>query len=323
MAASPSPMGSSSETAGGPPNPVMAIVPPSPMGPNMLAIPNRLEEGDQKCAIDPHDIPDEGCYRKVVSHVFGRNKACTSQIPDSCCVIYCRRHYQRFRYTQGPNWVFAQIKLVREQLDKMETWGGVKGWTIDLQAAKKKEIEQEDAELAQRATLSGNSAPAQNGSGCRERYLTSFLGDGKSFGDVRGVLRLIESDLMSRPKPQREFPAIQFLPSIDIHQYPPKTQQAKPAKEVVNASTFVLFMALDPSSVTIVKQWIKEKEEYEQREKEERVLQRSEELARRQKEEEQGTVLADPKENPPGKPHDCTPSHQSTEYPFLRRQRTR
>ncbi|KAL8946270.1 MAG: hypothetical protein Q9183_007929, partial [Haloplaca sp. 2 TL-2023] len=48
--------------------------------------------------------PDGGCtlssgdHRKVVSHIFGRNKRCTHQIPEDCWIKYCRKHYQRQKY---------------------------------------------------------------------------------------------------------------------------------------------------------------------------------------------------------------------------------
>lgn len=41
----------------------------------------------------------EGVYfRKVVSHLFGRNKTSTKLFPQHVWVLYCRRHYQRARY---------------------------------------------------------------------------------------------------------------------------------------------------------------------------------------------------------------------------------
>ena len=37
-------------------------------------------------------------HRKVVSHIFGRNKACTRKLPENLWRLWCRKHYQRFKY---------------------------------------------------------------------------------------------------------------------------------------------------------------------------------------------------------------------------------
>ena len=75
-------------------------------------------------------------YRKVISHIFGRNKKCTTQIPDSCWIIYCRKHYQRTRYrtnkAQIKTYFNIQFDNLSRQLTRMERWGGVRSWTIAL-----------------------------------------------------------------------------------------------------------------------------------------------------------------------------------------------
>ncbi|KAL4775759.1 hypothetical protein BDW60DRAFT_204324 [Aspergillus nidulans var. acristatus] len=52
-------------------------------------------------AIEPGEHPYP---RKVISHIFGRKKKVTQQIPPWICVYYCRRHYQRARYRAGKRW---------------------------------------------------------------------------------------------------------------------------------------------------------------------------------------------------------------------------
>ncbi|QKX62914.1 uncharacterized protein TRUGW13939_10082 [Talaromyces rugulosus] len=69
--------------------------------------------------------------RKVVSHIFGRNKICTVFIPDECWVWWCRKHYQRCRY-HTDNWALKQIEILYENLDKIEGWGGVESFTLAL-----------------------------------------------------------------------------------------------------------------------------------------------------------------------------------------------
>ena len=75
-------------------------------------------------------------YRKVISHIFGRNKKCTTQIPESCWIVYCRKHYQRTRYrtskAQVKTYFNIQFDNLARQLTRMERWGGVRSWTIAL-----------------------------------------------------------------------------------------------------------------------------------------------------------------------------------------------
>ncbi|KAJ5428134.1 hypothetical protein N7445_009588 [Penicillium cf. griseofulvum] len=57
-----------------------------------------------------HPSPDGMHYRKVVSHVFGRNKAVTKLFPLGVWVHYCRKHYQRARY-RADQWPFTQTGM--------------------------------------------------------------------------------------------------------------------------------------------------------------------------------------------------------------------
>ena len=54
-------------------------------------------------------------HRKVVSHIFGRNKACTRKLPENLWILWCRKHYQRFKYRaeDAENWHTIQLGLVR------------------------------------------------------------------------------------------------------------------------------------------------------------------------------------------------------------------
>ena len=69
--------------------------------------------------------------RKVISHIFGRNKTLTKRVPDSIWVHYCRQHYQRARY-RARNWGVAQCELVLVSLGRMQEWGGVTGFRVVL-----------------------------------------------------------------------------------------------------------------------------------------------------------------------------------------------
>ncbi|KAJ2973059.1 hypothetical protein NQ176_g6814 [Zarea fungicola] len=60
--------------------------------------------------------------RKAISHLFGRNKACTLRIPKHIWVSYCRKHYQRIRYRNAKTYPLTQMELVKLQIRRLQTW---------------------------------------------------------------------------------------------------------------------------------------------------------------------------------------------------------
>ncbi|KAE8375528.1 hypothetical protein BDV26DRAFT_294999 [Aspergillus bertholletiae] len=68
--------------------------------------------------------------RKVISHLFGRNKHATKRFPEHVWVHYCRQHYQRARYRV--EWPATQCELLMVVLGRMERWGGVQAWEVVL-----------------------------------------------------------------------------------------------------------------------------------------------------------------------------------------------
>lgn len=75
---------------------------------------------------------DSSHHRKVISHIFGRNKSCTTSIPISVWVHYCRKHYQRARYRADSQWALTQCDLAMRTIDNMESWGGVENFDVVL-----------------------------------------------------------------------------------------------------------------------------------------------------------------------------------------------
>ncbi|KAL2849252.1 hypothetical protein BJY01DRAFT_210996 [Aspergillus pseudoustus] len=69
--------------------------------------------------------------RKIVSHIFGRNKNTTKRIPGEIWEVYCRKHYQRTRYrsgadedkdgvnNRGKTWAGEQCNFVVDALRRM------------------------------------------------------------------------------------------------------------------------------------------------------------------------------------------------------------
>lgn len=81
------------------------------------------------CRMGPS--PDGMHFRKVISHIFGRNKTSTKLFPSWVWTHYCRKHYQRARY-RADQWPFTQCELLLESLSRMETWGGVRSFQVVL-----------------------------------------------------------------------------------------------------------------------------------------------------------------------------------------------
>ncbi|KAL8866862.1 MAG: hypothetical protein Q9174_006034 [Haloplaca sp. 1 TL-2023] len=166
--------------------------------------------------------PDGGCtlssgdHRKVVSHIFGRNKRCTHQIPEDCWIKYCRKHYQRQKYRCPKDWYETQLLLIDHQLDKMETWGGITSWTINIRKRERDIIDAENNHLAQHGQLPNELT--------RERFLLPFVGSGKNYADVRAVVDAVDQECddfkAAHPGEIPSLPAFEFLPTIDERRNP-------------------------------------------------------------------------------------------------------
>lgn len=160
----------------------------------------------------PTCLANSGDHRKVVSHIFGRNKACTRELPNGLWIYWCRKHYQRLKYRaeDSESWHTRQLGLVRNQLQIFEVWGQVRAWTITLRKAEKDAIAKEDK----------NGVTYNNYiSTCWERFLVSYLGAHKTFAQVREVLDLIErkfneAEYRNREKKFKTFPGVEFLPAV-------------------------------------------------------------------------------------------------------------
>lgn len=182
-----------------------------------------------------------GCFvmRKIIAHVFGRNKACTCQIPDHCWVQWCRKHYQRLRHRMlEQGWIFLQINCLRIQLGRMEKWGEVKSFTIVLQR-RFQELNRKDPandpehgagliHLPDTTTISKYHHANEHTKACPNRFLYAFLGAEKSFDDVYSVIDAVEK--AADEDQLKILPPLQFLPFIDATMHPPPLI-ARPRKQ--------------------------------------------------------------------------------------------
>ncbi|KAL8647103.1 MAG: hypothetical protein Q9226_006573 [Calogaya cf. arnoldii] len=162
-------------------------------------------EADGQCTLNSGD------HRKVTSHVFGRNKRETHQIPEECWIKYCRKHYQRQKYRCPSDWFETQLLLVDGQLDRLEAWGGVIDWTIQLRKKEREAVDRENNYQAVHGSL-------PDGPLSRERFLLPYLGANKTFAEVREVVDVINKECDDTQN--LTLPSFEFLPRIDERRNP-------------------------------------------------------------------------------------------------------
>ena len=175
---------------------------------------------DPLCTAVDECVANSGDHRKVVSHIFGRNKLCTSQIPPECWIFYCRKHYQRHRFrAKNTGWKRTQFDIIKRQLTRLETWGGVIDWEVALRKKERDELAVEN-----RKAILNNARPDY-----RESFLEPYLGRGKSYRDVDDLLDVIENEISITDAD--DLPGFELLPNIDAKLHPPlKAARATPKK---------------------------------------------------------------------------------------------
>ncbi|KAL8711518.1 MAG: hypothetical protein Q9225_007108, partial [Loekoesia sp. 1 TL-2023] len=173
--------------------------------PDITVDPVCAGEADGPCTLGSGD------HRKVVSHVFGRNKRCTHQIPDDCWIKYCRKHYQRQKYRCPADWFETQLLLIDGQIDKMEAWGGITSWTIAVRKKEREMLDDENSYIAQHGSL-------PSGPHCRERFLLPYLGSNKTFADIRNLVDVINRECDATKN--FTLPSFELLPAIDERRNP-------------------------------------------------------------------------------------------------------
>lgn len=152
-------------------------------------------------------VDDEPCKndnpRKCLSHFFGRNKSETKRVPESAWIWLCRKHYQRNRYSANKGGVYwkIQIKMLRDQMDKMESIMGDITWRIQWTSSLDKLVREP---VHCHATPSADVVAAQQ--------LNSHCGDEKSTKEVRRFINDMER-LCQAGVIQNELLSVEFLPS--------------------------------------------------------------------------------------------------------------
>ncbi|CAZ82340.1 unnamed protein product [Tuber melanosporum] len=180
--------------------------------------------------------------RKVVSHIFGRNKLSTRQIPKNVWVYYCRKHYQRSRYRNPRGFARQQVLLVKRQCERLQLWGGVKDWVIkvrrreelrmnrevgengeDADEAEDDEegIADEDPEPNDGGPTSGENSRRNSTTVPRRRssagggsnWIIRYTGMEKTIDDIYLLLGKIELEVQENGG---KFPDVELLPNVDL-----------------------------------------------------------------------------------------------------------
>lgn len=171
-------------------------------------------------------------YRKVTSHIFGRNKKCTTQIPESWWIVYCRKHYQRTRYRTtkavSNSYFHVQIDIIQKQLNRFQKWGGVRSWTIALGKKARTKLREENEDLIALREEKGdvNEEDVRRIHRCKDRFLIRYCGAEKTFAEVHKCLRVIRTELERAGR--YDFPCVEFLPDIDEDEFPPQVNNRRP-----------------------------------------------------------------------------------------------
>jgi len=169
---------------------------------------------------------DSKDYRKVVSHLFGRNKKCTTQIPEECWIEYCRKHYQRTKYRttkdEHKNWVGVQLDILCRQLTRLERWGEVRSWEIAIRKKERDILKKEDDRMVQIRSSGGavNQATSNQVHKCKERRFLGHCGPNKTYDDIRTLITFVKREVHRGIFDG--MPGLELLPDIDPVAYPPR-----------------------------------------------------------------------------------------------------
>lgn len=216
---------------------------PIPTHANMPNPAPKCEFSDGPCVTGGENL------RKVISHIFGRNKNCTKLFPQHVWIHYCRKHYQRARY-RASVWPFTQCDLLMDSLDRMEAWGGVDSFELVLRRreTRRTTVDNDGETNEQNLSTSGfpspeasspnsvvsfsqtNATQTQDSSSTMNEnlskkppyippspvpdWLREEVGPNKSFNDIRDIVtRLKEYMAMLQAMDEKVmFPDIEILP---------------------------------------------------------------------------------------------------------------
>ncbi|PCD31562.1 hypothetical protein FGRA07_10105 [Fusarium graminearum] len=165
-----------------------------------------LEGGDICMAVE--NCTTGSVPRKVISHLFGRNKVCTRRIPERVWVCMCRKHYQRIRYRTGADFSVTQIGMVYEQIVRMIFWSrglenpdgtnqegiAIRSWTFSIRRREVKRMAD------------------TNGRDLVPRWIMQSLGEGKTHDEILDVVERLHHEIQQGTL--KDVPPVEFLPEV-------------------------------------------------------------------------------------------------------------
>ncbi|KAJ6779438.1 hypothetical protein PWT90_05417 [Aphanocladium album] len=161
--------------------------------------------------------------RKAISHLFGRNKACTLRIPKHVWVYYCRKHYQRIRYRNAKTYPLNQMELVKLQILRLQAWSEdnrkqhngayIRMWTLSLRKREQSRIENGSGAgvSVDEAALAVNDARNMAGTAVPE-WLIQRVASGYTTEEILDVAERLHKEIKDGLLAQ--VPEIEFLPDI-------------------------------------------------------------------------------------------------------------
>ncbi|KAJ4265447.1 hypothetical protein NW762_004735 [Fusarium torreyae] len=165
-----------------------------------------LEGGDICMAVE--DCTTGSVPRKVISHLFGRNKVCTRRIPERVWVCMCRKHYQRIRYRTGADFSVTQIGMVYEQIVRMIFWSRglespsrtnqegitIRSWTFSIRRREVKRL----ADTSSRDLI--------------PHWIMQSLGEGKTHDEILDIVERLHHEIQQGTL--KDVPPVEFLPEV-------------------------------------------------------------------------------------------------------------
>ncbi|TVY67030.1 hypothetical protein Focb16_v010546 [Fusarium oxysporum f. sp. cubense] len=212
-----------------------------------IAINVPLKGGDICMAVS--DCDTDSVPRKVISHLFGRNKVCTRRIPERVWVCMCRKHYQRIRYRTGARFSSTQIEMVYEQIVRMIFWSRglenvnrtnqegitIRSWTFSIRRREVKRLAD---------TNSRDPIP---------HWIMQSLGEGKTHDEILDVVERLCQEINHGGL--REVPPVEFLPEVvDAFANPPAQVQIHQTSASSQSGRSVMAGETVPSPLPFVKE---------------------------------------------------------------------
>lgn len=164
--------------------------------------------------------------RKVISHLFGRNKVCTRRIPERAWVCMCRKHYQRLRYRKGAEFSMTQMDMVYEQVVRMMFWS--RGMENEGSVNVEKSYIRSWAFSIRKREL--RRLVEMNGQDPLPRWIIQSLGAGKTHNDILDIVERLHQEIQQGVL--KDVPPVEFLPDVvDIQGQPTAQSPIRPSAD--------------------------------------------------------------------------------------------